>query len=133
MVSRLAMAYFGGAVAALVTSLLLWAVAQAGLLELIGVGLAPSLRWSWLAPRLLWGSLFALAYPLVRRRGFTPVRSGLILSVLPSVVELFIVLPNGPHGLLGLSLGHLTPLVVLATNAVWGWGLARIMIAKGHS
>jgi hypothetical protein len=132
-VNRLAMAYFGGAVAALVASLVLWALGQTEITQMLGVSLAPGLSWSWLSPRLLWGSLFALAYPLVRRRGYSPVRSGLILSFAPSVAELLIFMPNAEQGLLGLSLGKLTPFVVLATNALWGWALARVMIAKGNS
>ncbi len=133
MVRRLGMAYFAGAVGALVASLLFWLAGQTDLLAAIGVSLAPQLSWSWLQPRLLWGSLFGLGYPLVRRRGFSPVRTGLVLSLLPSVVQLFVVMPQAGQGFLGLSQGGFTPLVVLATNAVWGWAMARIMISAGHS
>ncbi len=132
MVRRLAMAYFAGAVGALVASLALWLTAGA---ELSGeaAALVPGLSWSWLERRLLWGSLFGMGYPLVRRRGFTPVRSGLVLSLLPSVVQLFLLMPLNDQGFLGLSLGGITPLLVLASNALWGWALARIMISAGHS
>jgi hypothetical protein len=128
--SRLAVAYFGGAVAALIASLVLWALVQIEIVRMLGVELPLELSWSWLGPRLLWGSLFALAYPLPRRMGHGPVKSGLILSLVPSFYELVVVMPRSGHGLLGLSLGLLTPLVVLATNALWGWALARVMIAK---
>ena len=133
MVSRLAMAYFGGAVASLVASITLWATAQAGLLQMLDVSLAPPLSWDWLSPRLLWGSIYGLGYPAVRRRGYSPVRSGIILSLLPSAIELFIFMPGDGQRFLGLGLGSATPLVVLTTNALWGWGLARILISKGRS
>jgi len=133
MVRRLGMAYFAGAVGALTASFAHWLGVQLGLFEALGVSLAPSLSWHWLQSRLLWGSLFGLGYPLVRRRGFTPVRSGLVLSLLPSAVELCLWMPLGGQGFLGLSLGGFTPLVVMALNVIWGWSLARIMISAGHS
>ncbi len=132
MVRRLAMAYFAGAVGALVASLALWLAARAQLSQEI-VAMVPALSWSWLERRLLWGSFFALGYPLVRRRGFTPVRTGLALSLLPSAVQLIWLMPLNNQGFLGLSLGSLTPIVVLSVNAIWGWALARIMISAGHS
>ena len=132
MVRRLAMAYFAGAVGALIASFVLWLLAGAKVSE-EAVALVPGLSWSWIERRLLWGSLFAMGYPLVRRRGFTPVRSGLVLSLVPSIVQLVLLMPLDNQGFLGLSLGGLTPLLVLSTNALWGWALARIMISAGHS
>ncbi len=132
MVRRLAMAYFAGAVGALIASFALWLLAGAKVSE-EAVALVPGLSWSWIERRLLWGSLFAMGYPLVRRRGFTPVRSGLVLSLVPSILQLVLLMPLDNQGFLGLSLGGLTPLLVLSTNALWGWALARIMISAGHS
>ncbi len=133
MVSRMAMAYFGGAIGALLASMVLWVVAEASLLSRMGVYLAPPFSWEWFAPRLLWGSLFGLGYPIVRRQGFTPVRTGLVLSLLPSAVELLILMPSRSQGVLGVGLGALTPVVILVINAFWGWCLARVMISKGSS
>jgi hypothetical protein len=64
----------------------------------------------------LWGFLFAL--PI----GVTSwLRRGLLLSLAPSAFQLFVVFPRWAHrGMLGLELGALTPLCVLAFNAVWG-------------
>ena len=132
MIRRLAMAYFAGAVGALIASFALWLLAGAKVSE-EAVALVPGLSWSWIERRLLWGSLFGMGYPLVRRRGFTPVRSGLVLSLVPSIIQLVLLMPLDNQGFLGLSLGGLTPLLVLGTNALWGWALARIMISAGHS
>jgi hypothetical protein len=126
------MAYFAGAVGALIASFVLWLLAGAKVSE-EAMALVPGLSWSWIERRLLWGSLFGMGYPLVRRRGFTPVRSGLVLSLLPSIAELVLLMPLHNQGFLGLSLGGMTPLLVLSTNALWGWALARIMISAGHS
>lgn len=131
MVRRLGMAYFAGAIGALASSLALWIAGRAALTGMIGVSLAPELGVAWLSTRVLQGSLWALLYPWVLSRGLRPVRAGLALSLLPGAVELFHTLPRNGHELLGVDLGPLTPLVVLAGHAIWGWGLARVMIAAG--
>ena len=134
MIGRLAVAYFGGALGGLLNSFVVWLLARADLIAAIGVRIAPprSLDWDWLGPRILWGSLWGLGYPLVARGGLRPVQAGLLLSLAPSAAQLFYFFPRAEHGLLGLSLGALTPLVVLAANALWGWVLARTVIAAGR-
>lgn len=133
MIRRLAISYFGGAIAGLACSLALWLVARAGLLAAIGVSLAPALTWPWLAPRLLWGGLFGLGYPLAKRLALSPTRAGLLLSLVPSAVQLLYFFPTRGEALFGTSHGVLTPLVVLATNAVWGYTLARVAAAAGDA
>ena len=126
MLRRFASGYFAGGVAACVASLALWIAGRADLTATIGVKVAPALTWAWLAPRVLAGSLWGLALPLALRRGARPVRAGLALSLLPSLATLFFFLPQAGHGMLGSDLGTLTPLVVLAEYALWGWILALV-------
>jgi hypothetical protein len=133
MVRRLAIAYFAGAVAGLVASLALWIAGRAELTAALGVSIAPPLAWDWLSRRVLWGGLWGLGFPWVARRDMTPVRAGLALSLVPSCAELFWALPSAGHQLLGVGLGALTPIVVLLANAVWGWTLARVVVAAGGS
>jgi hypothetical protein len=46
---------------------------------------------------------------------------GLVFSLAPTIVQLFVVFPEKTAaGVMGLGLGALTPLVVLAANAIWG-------------
>jgi hypothetical protein len=126
MLRRFGMAYFGGAVGALASSVALWIAARAGLTALLDVSISPSLSWAWLQSRLLFGSLWGLGYPLVLRRARSPVRAGLLLSLAPSLAQLFWFLPDQGHGMLGVKLGALTCVVVLGANAVWGWTLAQV-------
>ena len=128
MVRRLASAYFAGAAAALAASLVLWVAARAGLLEALGVSLQPTLDWPKLAPQILWGSLWALGLPLLRRRMPGLNRPALALALAPALAELFFFLPEAHHQMLGVGLGPLTPVVVLAQWALWGWVLARVVI-----
>jgi len=55
------------------------------------------------------------------------VRAGLVVSLLPSARSLFLQLPNAGYGMLGVQLGALTPVVVLAANALWGWLLGSLV------
>ena len=45
---------------------------------------------------------------------------GLVFSLAPTAVQLFVVFPKVGKGVMGLDLGNLTPLFVLVFNAVWG-------------
>ncbi len=119
-------AYAAGAVAALIASVALWVAGRAELTAAMGVSIAPGLSWRWLAPRLVWGGIWALPFPFIRPRRLSPVRKGLLLSLAPSAAMLFYFLPEAGRGSLGRELGDLTPVVVLATNALWGWSLGRL-------
>ena len=64
----------------------------------------------------IWGWLFLLPSPRL-----TYSTWGLILSLGPSLVQIFVVFPLKAHkGVGGIELGYLTPLLVLFFNAVWG-------------
>jgi hypothetical protein len=132
MFRRIAVSYFGGAVGAVVSSLALWIASRAGLTAMLGVTIAPELTWAWLEPRILWGGIFGLGYPLVRRYAMGPTRAGLALSLVPTAVAFFYFLPRDGQGLLGVTAGPVTPLVVLAANAIWGWTVARTVTAVGE-
>ena len=130
MLRRFAGPYAAGALAAALTSLVVWVAVRAKLGGLIDVELGRlypgTLDPHVLGWRVLEGSLFALALPLARGRGLTPVRAGLLVSLLPSLDALFLELPRSGYGMLGVQLGALTPVVVLAANALWGWLLGSI-------
>jgi hypothetical protein len=49
------------------------------------------------------------------------VFQGLLLSIGPTLVQLFVVFPLlTPTGTAGLGLGSLTPVFVVVFNAIWG-------------
>lgn len=132
--ARMFTAYAAGAIAAAIASLALWVAGRAELTAALGVSIAPPLSWRWLAPRLVWGGLWALPFPFIPRR-LSPVRRGLLLSLAPSAASLFWFLPEAGHGSAGRGLGDLTPVVVVGVNALWGWALARLhgWVARGGS
>jgi hypothetical protein len=132
MLRRAALSYFGGAVGGLVSAVVLWIAGRAELTGMLGVAISPALRWSWLADRILWGGLWGLGYPLALRLARDPLRGAFLLSLAPTCAQLLYFLPRAGESLFGTSLGVLTPLVVLAANAVWGWTLAHVAMAAGE-
>jgi hypothetical protein len=117
------LAVAAGALGGLANSLALWMAGSAGLTHALGVAIAPALAKTWLYPRLVWGGLWGLLFALPLARG-SWVAQGLLLSLGPSLVQLFVVFPQAGRGVAGLHLGALTPAVVLLANAVWGLAAA---------
>lgn len=113
-----------GLVGALVGSAFFWIAGSYGWTAALGVSLAPLWTLDWLCPRLVWGALWGLLF-LPRLMPGSFFWRGLLASLGPSLVQLLLVFPGQPEaGMWGLGLGRLTPVVVLAVNAVWGWAAA---------
>jgi len=115
----LSLAFSAGGFGALVNSIVAWLFGALGVTAALGVRMAPALTKSWLYPRIVWGGLWGLMLllPVIKR---SHVRRGVILSIIPTLVTLFVVFPSGGKGVMGVQLGALTPLFPLVLNAVWG-------------
>lgn len=121
---KFSLVFAAGCFGGLINSLAVWISGEAGITSLLGVAIAPRLSAAWLYPRVVWGGIWAILFmlPFMRRRLFS---KGLILSLGPSLAQLFVVFPfQAGKGVMGLELGLLTPLLVLAFNAVWGLAAA---------
>ena len=115
----LSLFFAAGAIGGLVNSLVVWLSGELGVTQAFGVSIAPSLSPSWLYPRIVWGGLWGLLFTMPFSMGW--LRRGLVLSLGPSLFQLFVVFPiKADKGVLGLELGALTPVFVLLFNAVWG-------------
>lgn len=113
-------AFTGGCLGGLINRLLIWFFGIQGINARLGVAMRPALTAHWLYPAVVWGGLWGFLLLLPFMRGRTLSR-GLLFSLAPSVAALFFILPIEKHaGALGLSLGLLTPVLVLFFNAVWG-------------
>jgi hypothetical protein len=118
--SRLSICFAGGCAGAVVNSLAVWGAGELQLTSRMGVRLAPAFTYEWLLPRVLWGGLWGLLFllPLMTRRNI--LLRGLVVSLAPTLAQLFYFFPQAGRGMMGLSFGQLTPLFVLLANAVWG-------------
>jgi len=115
----LSLFFAAGAIGGLVNSLVVWAFGELGITQALGVSISPPLSPAWLYPRIVWGGLWGLLFTLPLSMGW--LGRGLVLSLAPSLVQLFVVFPiKAGKGVLGLELGVLTPVLVLLFNAVWG-------------
>jgi len=115
----LSLVFAAGAAGAVVNSLAVWLAGGMGITRAMHVAIAPALTAAWLYPRIVWGGLWGFLFLVVTGRG--PLARGLIASLGPALFQLFVVFPYWTHqGTLGVHLGHLTPVAVLAFSAIWG-------------
>ena len=128
---RLAFIVFSaGVLGALANSFTVWVFGLVGITTGTGVSIAPTLTPDWLYPRLVWGGIWGFLFllPLLRKSPWWT--EGLVYSLGPTLVQLFVVFPvKADKGMLGLEVGTLTPAFVLIFNAVWGlcaaWAITR--------
>jgi len=119
-VKEVSLTFAAGVLGGLANSLTVWLFGLVGLNQLLGVSLAPALTPAWLYPRLVWGGLWGWLF-LLRFPRLAYLSRGLVFSLGPSLVQMFVVFPlKAQKGVGGLELGYLTPLLVLFFNAVWG-------------
>jgi len=129
----LSLFFAAGALGGLANSLVVWLCGESGVTHALGVAIAPELTPAFLYPRIVWGGLWGLLFALPLGVHST-VRRGLLVSLAPTAYQLLVVFPRAGRGALGLELGALTPVLVLAFNAVWGvvaaWWLRG---TRGHA
>jgi hypothetical protein len=117
---KLSLVFAAGCLGGLLNSLAVWIFGEIGITSALGVKIAPPLSAPWLYPRLVWGGIWGLLFllPLMQKRF---LYRGLIFSLGPTLVQLFIVFPlKAGKGVMGFDLGLLTPLFVFVFNAIWG-------------
>lgn len=125
---KLLIYFSAGCIGGLANSVAVWGFGNWGITRAVGVALAPAWTPHWLYPRIVWGGLWALLFilPFLKSK---PIVKGSVLSLFPTLVQLFIVFPYATHkGMAGLELGWLTPVFVLFFN--WIWGLATGITIK---
>jgi hypothetical protein len=119
-VRNLSFVFAAGCLGGFVNSIAVWLFGYVGITALFKVQIAPTLTASWLYPRIVWGGIWGFVFllPFLQRKY---LYKGILLSLLPSLVQLFIVFPlKANKGILGVELGSLTPIFVLIFNFVWG-------------
>lgn len=112
-------AFTGGALGALLDSINIWAMGAWGVSDFIGIGMKPEFTGPWVYKRMIWGGLwmFLLLLPLWRGR---IILRGMVFSLVPSAMMLFMVLPSMGKGMLGLGFGTMMPVVVIGLNFIYG-------------
>jgi len=120
--------FAAGSLAALLQIILMNLAVRYGFTHHMGVRLEVSYYPAWLYPRIVWGGLWGFVFLLPMLASSTWLRS-FVLCLIPTLVQLFIIYPfYEGRGVAGMSLGVLTPLVVLLFW--WLWALATSFILK---
>ena len=129
---RITLYFSAGAAGGLANALCVWFFGSAGITRSLDVAIAPSLTPEMLYTRIVWGGVWGLAFllPLAVR---SPAIRGLLCSLGPTFVQLFIVFPQHGRGMMGLELGTLTPAFVLVFNAAWGLTAALWLAVIGEN
>jgi len=112
--------FAAGCLGGLINSLAVWFFGDIGITSALGVKIAPRLSAAWLYPRIVWGGIWGLLFllPFLRNRF---LYRGLIFSLGPTLVQLFVVFPlKATKGVMGFDIGTLTPVFVILFNAIWG-------------
>ncbi|MBP8646289.1 MAG: hypothetical protein KBH99_09240 [Syntrophobacteraceae bacterium] len=131
---RISLVFAGGFFGAFVNSVMAWYLGRKGVPQQFGVHLASGWSAHYLYPKLVWGGLWGLLFlaPAWRTGFWVGVFSrGILFSLLPTLFQLLYVFPvlDG-KGILGLTLGKLTPVFVFFYNAVWGFCTALWVYAS---
>lgn len=126
----ISLCFAAGAAGGLANAVFVWGMGAAGASAMMGVSIAPAWTPPWLYNRLVWGGVWGIVLAIPLFTGSVVAR-GILFSLAPTAAQLLVVFPKMLHkGMYGLELGQLTPVFVLAANAVWGvaasWWLSRI-------
>jgi len=120
--------FAAGCIGGFANSFAIWLFGKLGITALVGVSISPVFTPEWLYPRIVWAGIWGLLFiiPLFKKR---IILKGTILSLFPTVIQLFVVFPfKAQKGLAGLDLGSYTPVFVILFN--WIWGVVTAFFAK---
>lgn len=112
-------AFTGGVLGALLDSFNIWFMGVVGISDLIGITMKPEFTAPWAYKRMIWGGIWMLLLLIPIWRSKTILR-GMLFSLAPSAMMLFVVLPSMGKGRLGLDFGTLMPVVVIVLNFIYG-------------
>jgi hypothetical protein len=116
---NLLVVFAAGCLGALVQIIAMNLATRYGLIHSLHVQLSGSYSPSWVYPRIVWGGLWGLVFLLPILASSTFMRS-FVLCLIPTAVQLFLIYPfYEGKGVAGLSLGMLTPFVVLFFYWIW--------------
>lgn len=129
--ARLSLAIAGGAVAGLVQTLVIVGLSNITFFQVLGMPFAIPFTLPYLYQRITWGGLWGLLFLIPLLRGWLHWQRGLIFAAAPAAASLFYFLPAEGNGMLGLKMGPLWPVIVIAFALLWGY-LTGLWLDRAH-
>ncbi len=121
---NLSLVFVAGCWGALLNSLAVWLFGALGIAPALGVHIAPALTPAFLYPKLVWGGLWGFLFLIPLGRRSFPAR-GLLFSLGPTLVQLFVVFPSRPiKALWACNWAISPPSWSCSTMPSGGWGRA---------
>lgn len=120
---NLSLIFAAGSLGGLLKALAVWLCGVSGFSALLGSQLAPALTPLMIYQHMVWGGLWAFLF-LLPVKGLSYSSLGVIYSLPQTLVSLLVMMPRLGRGMLGLGLGHMTPVLILFMGFVWGIGTA---------
>ncbi len=119
---KLSATYASGSFGALIACFVTWFCVTYHWFDRWEIDLHPPFGAAWLSSRVTLGGLggFLFLLPFFKR---LPFIRGILLSLIPSAIHLFVVYPLMMNkGMLGADLGKNTLWFTLASGGIWGLG-----------
>lgn len=114
-------AFIAGGLSALATSLLIWAFTISGLFATLHIPVAaPPDALTWMAKRIAWGALAGELFLIPLLNSTVQWKRGALVSVVPILVLLLVLYPQGAEGWFGLNLGFALLAAVIFFWVLWG-------------
>ena len=112
--------FIAGAFGGITNSIVVWLLGVTGITPALGFSMAPEFTFQWISHRVLasgyWGVIFLI--PVYQ---YSPVRKGILLSILPWLSSVLYVFPMRMDvGYWGLGFGLGAPVWTLFFAMVWG-------------
>ena len=110
-----------GAIGGFLQTLLIIVVSELGLFALLQLPVKFELNLILIYQRITWGGLWGLLFLIPLLQSVPHWKRGLVFGIVPALASLLIFLPfKDGHGYLGLNLGVMMPVVVVAFGLIWG-------------
>ncbi len=120
--------FAAGCLGALIQSLVMWLFSRYGITHSLNVHLSSSMSPAWIYPHIVWGGLWGFLFLLPILSSSIFARS-FVIALIPAGVQLFVIYPfYEGKGFAGLSMGLLTPFLVLFYW--WVWSFATTITLK---
>lgn len=131
MIKKLSLAFSAGALGGFFNAVFFWFFGVSGIAALLGMNARITWDPAHIYWGVTWGGIWGILF-LVPLLEDSVVLRGVLFSLCPTLVALFVVFPLKGMGIMGLNATKFMPLIAFVLNAIWGIAAAIWMIEAEH-